>query len=245
MPLTLRGSELTWPTRFMNMGCAFSGAAMVDPRENALRVPSPLAVEALRTADASGAAVDAVMDWYARGDDAAFDELYRRAAPRVRGFLLRLSGNPSAADNLTQEAFLRVHRARGSFAPGAATLPWLLAIARNVFRDGIRRAQARPVASQAPASESEILQFDAGPEARADEALAARETLEIVRRTLASMPVLQREAFVLLRFEGMSVSEAAEVLGATEGAVKVRAFRAYEAIRAALDASRASPGDAP
>jgi RNA polymerase sigma-70 factor (ECF subfamily) len=49
------------------------------------------------------------------------------------------------------------------------------------------------------------------------------------------MTVLQREAFVLIRFEGLSVSEAAQVLGATEAAVKIRAFRAYEALRAALD----------
>jgi RNA polymerase sigma-70 factor (ECF subfamily) len=229
----------------MNMGYVFSGPAMVDPRENALRAPSPMAVEPLRAADASGAALDAVMDRYARGDDAAFADLYRRSAPRVRGFLLRLAGDPSAADDLTQEAFLRVHRARGSFAPGASAFPWLLAIARNVFRDGIRRAQARPLAGPAATSESEILQYDAGPEARGDEALAARETLELVRRTLAALPVLQREAFVLLRFEGMSVSEAADVLGATEGAVKVRAFRAYEAIRDALDANRGSPGDSP
>lgn len=229
----------------MNMGGALSGAAMVDPRENALRAPSAGTVEPLRTSDAGGAGLDAVMDRYARGDDAAFDDLYRRAAPRVRGFLLRLSGDPSAADDLTQEAFLRVHRARGSFAPGAAAFPWLLAIARNAFRDGVRRAQARPTTSQAPPSEGETMQYDAGPDARGDEALAARETLELVRRTLAALPVLQREAFVLLRFEGMSVSEAADVLGATEGAVKVRAFRAYEAIRAALEASRASPGDTP
>ena len=63
----------------------------------------------------------------------------------------------------------------------------------------------------------------------------ASETLDVVRVTLAEMTVLQREAFVLIRFEGLSVSEAAQVLGATEAAVKIRAFRAYEALRAALD----------
>jgi len=56
-----------------------------------------------------------------------------------------------------------------------------------------------------------------------------------VRATLEQMTALQREAFVLIRFEGMSVSQAAQVLGATEAAVKIRAFRAYEALRAALD----------
>jgi RNA polymerase sigma-70 factor (ECF subfamily) len=240
----LDGIELTRCSRFGNMACVLPGAAMIEPRQNALRAP-PAAVEPLRTVDPGAAALDAVMDRYARGEDAAFDDLYRRAAPRVRGFLLRLSGNAATADDLTQEAFLRVHRARGSFAPGASALPWLLAVARNVFRDGIRRAQARPATTSASSSETEILQVDAGPDARGDEALAARETLGVVRRTLAALPVLQREAFVLLRFEGMSVSEAADVLGASEGAVKVRAFRAYEALRAALEHANRSSGEAP
>jgi len=55
--------------------------------------------------------------------------------------------------------------------------------------------------------------------------------------------MLQRDAFVLIRFEGLSVSEAAQILGATEAAVKVRAFRAYEALRAALE-TKAGDGDA-
>ena len=55
-----------------------------------------------------------------------------------------------------------------------------------------------------------------------------------MRRTLDALPVLQREAFILIRFEGLSVAEAAEVQGVGESAVKVRAFRAYEALRAAL-----------
>ena len=63
---------------------------------------------------------------------------------------------------------------------------------------------------------------------------AANETLEIVRRTLDRLPAIQREAFVLLRFEGLSVRQAAQVLGASEAAVKVRAFRAYEALRSAI-----------
>jgi RNA polymerase sigma-70 factor (ECF subfamily) len=62
--------------------------------------------------------------------------------------------------------------------------------------------------------------------------------LEVVRNILQGLPSQQREAFVLLRFEGMSVKEAAQVLGTTEGAVKVRAFRAAEALRAALDPGR-------
>jgi RNA polymerase sigma-70 factor (ECF subfamily) len=76
---------------------------------------------------------------------------------------------------------------------------------------------------------------EASPDTRGDEVVAARETLEVVRVTLDRMSLAQREAFVLLRFEGLSVRDAAQVLGVTESAVKVRAFRAYEMLRAALD----------
>jgi RNA polymerase sigma-70 factor, ECF subfamily len=178
--------------------------------------------------------LDAAMDRYARGDDAAFDELYRTGAPRLRGFLLRLCGDPALADDLTQDAFLRVHRARGSFESGAAALPWFFAIARNAFLDHKRREATRRSLAGDERSAGPGSQAEAAPDTRGDLALAASETLDVVRATLQEMTVLQREAFVLIRFEGLSVSDAAQVLGATEAAVKIRAFRAYEALRAAL-----------
>jgi RNA polymerase sigma-70 factor (ECF subfamily) len=225
----------------------YSGLSMVEPSQNAMPHAAPVAPERPRSAGmtdaarSSGAAgrdaahdISAIMDRYAQGEDAAFDELYRLAAPRVRGFLVRLCSDVALADDLTQETFLRIHRARGGFAAGAAAVPWILAIARNALRDSARRAQARPQlrASAHPDEEGPV--HEAAPDERGDEVLAGREMLEIVRRALGEMPALHREAFVLLRFEGLSVSEAAAVLGATEGAVKVRAFRAYEALREAL-----------
>jgi RNA polymerase sigma-70 factor (ECF subfamily) len=186
--------------------------------------------------NADGRPLDAAMDRYARGDASAFDALYRVGAPRVRGFLLRLCGDPALADDLTQEAFVRVHRARGAFEPGAAALPWFFAIARNAFVDHRRREHARRGVSAAlPAGEGGLAEAEADADARGDEVLAASEMLDVVRATLDSMTALQREAFVLVRFEGLSIAEAAQVLGATEAAVKIRAFRAYEALRAALD----------
>jgi RNA polymerase sigma-70 factor (ECF subfamily) len=214
---------------------------MIEPPDGAVRHPGAVPVETVRPAEVGTVALDEVMDRYARGDDAAFGELYRSGAGRVRGFLLRLSGDLPLADDLTQETFLRIRRARGSFATAAAALPWMLAIARNAFRDHVRRAQARTAAANRAEQEGNRPR-EAAPDTRGDEALAAREMLDVVRRAIERMPVLQREAFVLLRFEGLSVSEAAEVLGASESAVKIRAFRAYELLRVAIQAAEEQSG---
>jgi RNA polymerase sigma-70 factor, ECF subfamily len=179
--------------------------------------------------------LDEAMDRYARGEDAAFDLVYRQAAPRLRGFLLRMCSDPMLADDLTQEAFVRLHLSRGSFAVGAAALPWMLAIARNAFLDHTRRHQVRRLARERVFRDPSARPSEASAETRGDEVVAARETLEIVRVTLDRMSLASREAFVLLRFEGLSVRDAAQVLGVTEAAVKVRAFRAYEMLRTALD----------
>jgi RNA polymerase sigma-70 factor (ECF subfamily) len=202
---------------------------------------STLSPAELTISPAIGALND-LMDGYARGHDGAFADVYRLGAPRVRGFLLRLCGDVSLADDLTQETFLRVHRARGSFAAGGAALPWMFAIARNALRDHARRARVRLLGDRDRDSEDGS-QGEAPPSGRGDEVLAAREMLAVVKGALASMPPLQREAFVLLRFEGLSVSEAAQVLGASKGAVKVRAFRAYEILRAALAAQTQEGGE--
>jgi RNA polymerase sigma-70 factor (ECF subfamily) len=211
---------------------------MVEPSDKILRGTTVGA--ASKSSPTAGGDLDGIMERCALGEERAFDELYRRGSQRVRGFLIRLSGNAALADDLTQETFVRVHRARGTFASGAAALPWMFAIARNAFLDHARREAVRR-SSRAEATQPR----EADPDTRGDEVYAAREMLGVVRTTLAKMPLLQREAFVLIRFEGLSVSEAAQILGATEAAVKVRAFRAYEALRAALARETGEPGGRP
>jgi len=216
------------------IGESFTDLTAILPMAEPIQKAPPRAaagVAAPGAVDGASRALDAVMDRYARGEDGAFGELYRAGAPRVRGFLLRLCGDAALADDLTQDAFLRVHRARGSFERGAAALPWFFAIARNAFLDHKRREATR----RALAVEDRGVPSEAPADTRGDEVLAASETLDVVRATLERLTALQREAFVLIRFEGLSVSEAAQVLGATEAAVKIRAFRAYEALRAALE----------
>lgn len=179
--------------------------------------------------------VDVAMGRYAEGDDAAFAAIYAGLASRLRMFLLRLSKSRPTADDLLQETFLRIHRARASFAVGARALPWSYAIARSVYIDHVR---ARAVRKESLADRDDAMPgVDVAASADADaEAVAiARQTADVVSAILDRLPVNQREAFILLRYEGMSVADASRILGATEGAVKLRAFHAYEALRKGLD----------
>jgi len=196
-----------------------------------------LGPDATTGAPSGYAELDCAMDRYAQGDASAFTVLHGGLAPRLRAFLLRMCGNQALAADLAQETFLRIHRARGSFVEGAGVVPWSLAIARNAYLDHLRR-NARLVSPRGTSVDGEPAEDPASrlpsTEPHGEDVAMARETSELVRVTLAALPVSQREAFVLLRFESLSVAEAAEVLGATETAVKLRAFRAYEALRAAL-----------
>jgi RNA polymerase sigma-70 factor (ECF subfamily) len=183
------------------------------------------------------------MDRYAQGDDRAFRTVFAELRPRLFAFLRRLSGSVGAADDLVQETFLRMHRARGSFGRGARAVPWAYAIARNVAIDHFRSSRAR-AGLEAMVPGETIPEPVAGPEANAEGLTSALETARIVERELGRMTLARREAFVLLRYEGLSVREAAQILGATEGAVKLRAFHAYAAIRDALAAVEPKEGEA-
>lgn len=175
--------------------------------------------------------LDRAMSRYAAGHDAAFGEVFTGLSSRLLAFLRRLCGSPELAHDLAQETFLRMHRARGSFVPGGAVVPWAYAIARNCYVSHARSLKSRAARSSLDIADHEVA---AGLDSNAEETAAVRQSAELVERTLARMSVTNREAFVLLRFEGQSVAEAAQILGTSEGAVKLRAFRAYETLRAAL-----------
>lgn len=175
---------------------------------------------------------DAAMARYADGHDPSFDAIFSVVAPRLLRFLRRLCGTDELAQDLLQETLLKMHQARGAFRPGAAVLPWSYTIARNSFLDAAR-SRKKAHLSLTPPDEGGPPEPAVGADAESH--VLARESARAVERALRAMTDTRREAFVLLRFEGMSVADAAEILGASENAVKLRAFQAYEAIRAELD----------
>ncbi len=163
-----------------------------------------------------------LMERFVGGDAAAFDALFARHAPRVHAYLRRMVGS-ATADDLTQTTFLSVVRSRGRFQRGARFRPWLYAIASNAARDHVRRARF-----EQPTEDGEIPE-QAGGTAPPDPMLE-----RTVRTALAQLPLQQREAILLHRFEGFSFGEIAETLGLSESAVKVRAHRGYVRLRGLL-----------
>jgi RNA polymerase sigma-70 factor, ECF subfamily len=182
--------------------------------------------------DEPATSLDRAMDRYAAGEDAAFDEVFRGLSPRLRAFLLRLSGSPELADDLAQETFLRMCNARGSFGAGRRVLPWAYAIARNCYVSQVRSTGARLARASVVLDAPESV----GPASSTtgEDETIARQSARVVAEALGAMTPARREAFVLLRYEGLSVATAAQIVGVSPGALKIRAFHAYEALREAL-----------
>jgi RNA polymerase sigma-70 factor, ECF subfamily len=173
------------------------------------------------------------MQRYSNGDNAAFAELYDAIAPRLFGFLRKTTRDGFATEDLMQQTFLQIHRARGSFIPGAPVMPWALAIAKRLVIDGVRRQRVElglfmhgPVDDDRMTSELTA--------AAADDVLDARRLARCVQRRLDDLPETQRAAYQLVKQEGLSLKRAAEVLGTSVTAVKLRTHRAYRALRAVL-----------
>jgi RNA polymerase sigma-70 factor, ECF subfamily len=178
---------------------------------------------------------NAAMERYARGDEAAFAELYDAIAPRLLGFLHKATRDAFAAEDLMQQTLLQMHRARGLFIRGAPVLPWAFAIARRLMTDRARRRRVEQrLFSEAPADDDRIADASTGATPMADDVLHARRLARRLQQRIEALPELQRTAYRLLQQEGLSLKKAAEVLGTSVTAVKMRAHRAYLALRAVL-----------
>ena len=173
-----------------------------------------------------------LMERYVDGEAEAFEFLYRRVSANLMGYLLRLTRNRERAEDLLQITFSKVHRARGSYLRGAPVLPWILAIARRSFLDERRSANVR----------TEDLSPDGSlPEQNNEERPLPTEVSDALEVALDRLPEAYREAIVLTKITGLSVAEAASVLGATETAVKLRVHRGYNQLRKDLEQYSRTP----
>jgi RNA polymerase sigma-70 factor (ECF subfamily) len=133
-----------------------------------------------------------------------------------------------------QQTFLQIHRARGSFIPGAPVAPWALAIAKRLMIDGARRQRIEMGLFMYPPDDDRIAP-DPTATAAADEVIDARRLERRVQQRLDALPEAQRTAYRLVKQEGLSLRSAAEALGTSVTAVKLRTHRAPGSARLILE----------
>jgi len=172
------------------------------------------------------------------GDDASFDFLLVKYRSPLVNFLYRMVRDTATAEDLAQEVFLRVYRARKQYTPSAKFTTWLFRIATNVALNSVRdnRYQKMQVSLDAPVSgeeESAPRELPAR-EMRIDEHLLERDRVAFIQRAIASLPEKQRAAVLLHKYEEMDYAEIAKILDCTEAALKSLLFRAYENLRLQL-----------
>ncbi len=176
-----------------------------------------------------GAADEVLMARYVAGDANAFEALFHRYERRAYVYFLKRTGSPERSQDLYQELFLRIHRARDRYDPARPFTPWFFQIANRLLVDDHRRAfRSREVAIEGRELRASV--------SEGGDRLAAREQLDRIFDELSP-----DERYVLLsaRVEGIGYTELAEHLGKSVDAVKKMASRAVQRLRRleALEAS--------
>jgi RNA polymerase sigma-70 factor (ECF subfamily) len=195
----------------------------------------------------TAAAVDPAWEALARvaaGDVEAFSQIVEAHQERLLHLCERLLGDREEARDAAQEVFLKAFRKAGEFRPHGQVFTWLYRIAVNHCLNKLRRhkiarffrlegAAADPADPAVPAASAAFDPPDPAPTAEA--ALAARRRWQATRQAIATLPESQRTVLILVRLEGLSYRQAAEVLGVTEGAVESRLVRALRRLSAAQE----------
>jgi len=182
-----------------------------------------------------GQGLDPGVGWmlrYQRGDELAFDRLVESYSPRVYALLTRFLGPIQNREDLVQEVFLRVIRARADYRPEARFSTWLYRIAFNLC---VNESERRRPGASLDERAGEL--HDGWLDERAPAPLATLEREDLVatvRAAIAELPARQRMALLLAKYEELPYDEVGEVLGTSEKAVKSMIHRARESLRARL-----------
>lgn len=175
-----------------------------------------------------------------QGDAASFDRLVEQFAGRLYGFLYRLTGSRSDAEDLMQEVFVRVVRMIADYQHEGRFEAWLFRIAANLCRDRIRRISRLPKhhtleVGEDDGAEPEFIAGNSAPDSR----MARTEELDALGTALAQLPDVERTVITLRHFSQMSFKEIAEVTGVPLGTALARAHRALGRLRALMGAETA------
>jgi RNA polymerase sigma-70 factor (ECF subfamily) len=173
------------------------------------------------------------------GDEASFELLLRKYRTPLVNFLYRMVRDTAVAEDLAQEVFLRVYRAREEYAPSAKFTTWMFRIATNLALNSVRDNRHRRMEISMDQS-VDSGEEDARPLEVADRAptveqeLVARSRAEMIMRAIHSLPEKQRAAVLLHKYQELDYDEIARVLECSESALKSLLFRAYETLRVEL-----------
>lgn len=166
------------------------------------------------------------------GDREAFEVLYSRFGSPVMRFLYRLCGERSLAEDLTQDVFLKIWRAAAGWRPLGQVSTWIFQIAKHHWwNEAAKRRRRAPV--QGTSLEGDAPETSTGA-AAPSERLARAEAAQAVAAALAALSPRLRLVFVLVRLEGVTYAEAAQIAGIPVGTVKSRAAAAEAALRKRL-----------
>jgi RNA polymerase sigma-70 factor (ECF subfamily) len=177
---------------------------------------------------------------FQRGDEQGFRRLFQRYNGPLVHYLYRFSGNRAVAEELMQEAFLRVCRAARTYEPRTAFRTWLYQIATNVAKNEIRRREysvrKEPLTPLTFRRKNRLGGGSNDSDMESPEGmLEARQVEEIIQQALQQMPEKQRVALLLSRHHGLAYREIAQAMGLRVGAVKSLIHRGTETLRKHLD----------
>jgi RNA polymerase sigma-70 factor (ECF subfamily) len=169
------------------------------------------------------------------GDGASFGVLLEKHRSSVVHFLYRMVQNAAVAEELAQEVFLRIYRARATYEPTAKFTTWLFRIATHLALNALRDNRNERLQDRIDDDSSDLPArqlSDSRPSV--EQSMVYQAKLAEVRRAIAALPDKQRAAVLMHKYEEMEYSQIAKVLNCSESAVKSLLFRAYEALRARL-----------
>ncbi len=170
------------------------------------------------------------------GDDESFDELLRRHRAPLLNYFHRMLRDHALAEDLAQEVFLRVYRARERYEPDAKFTTWLYCIATNLALNALRDRRGKENAADqngVHAEPQEARLADSRP--TIEQELMQSERGKLVQEAVQSLPENQRAAVILHKYQEVDYRQIAGILGVSESAVKSLLFRAYETLRVRLE----------
>jgi len=175
------------------------------------------------------------------GDEQSFALLLQRYRSPLVNFLYRMVRNREQAEDLAQEVFIRVYRARADYVPSAKFTTWLFRIATNLALNSLRdtRHQRMEISLDAPATadtedgdERTLDVADKHPDI--EQHLVEEVRKAMIRHAIDKLPEKQRAAVLLHKYQELDYGEIAKILSCSESALKSLLFRAYEALRVEL-----------